>query len=84
MNNFPSSLNIFLPIYFKNFNIIYDSGTLPEEWLIGLIKPIYKNKGDPMKPENYRPIKLLSCLGKVFTCFLNKRLEKCADEVNLL
>ena len=37
-----------------------------------------------MKPENYRPIKLLSCLGKVFTCFLNKRLEKFADEVNLL
>ena len=42
---------------------MYDSGTVPEEWLIGLIKPIYKNKGDPMKPENYRPITLLSCLG---------------------
>ena len=79
-----SSLNIFLPIYLKFFNIIYDSGTVPEEWLIGLIKPIYKNKGDPMKPENYRPITLLSCLGKVFTCILNKRLETFADEVNLL
>ena len=39
---------------------------------------------DPMKPENYRPITLLSCLGKVFTCILNKRLETFADEVNLL
>ena len=73
-----------MPIYLKFFNIIYDSGTVPEEWLIGLIKPIYENKGDPMKPENYRPITLLSYLGKVFTCVLNKRLETFADEVNLL
>ena len=60
------------------------TGTVTEEWLIGLIKPIYKNEGDPMKPENYRPITLLSCLGKVFTCILNKRVETFADEVNLL
>lgn len=24
---------------------IYDSGIVPEEWLIGIVKPIYKNKG---------------------------------------
>ena len=37
-----------------------------------------------MKPENYRPITLLSCLGKVFTCILNKRLKPFEDEINLL
>ena len=45
-----------MPTYLNLFNIIYESGIVPKDWLIGLIKPIYKNKGDPMKPENYRPI----------------------------
>ena len=73
-----------MPVYLKFFNIIYESGFVPEEWLIGLVKPIYKNKGDPTKPDNYRPITLLSCLGKVFTCILNNRLEAFASEINLL
>jgi hypothetical protein len=42
---------------------------------LGIIKPIYKNKGDSNQPENYRPISLLSCLGKLFTSILRKRLE---------
>ena len=45
---------------------------------------MYKNKGDPTKPDNYRPITLLSCLGKVFTCILNHRLETFGNEINLL
>ena len=57
--------NILLPIYCKLFNIIFDSGIIPETWSIGIIKPIYKNKGDPGWPENYRPITILSCLGKL-------------------
>ena len=73
-----------MPVYLKFFNIIYESGFVPEEWLIGIVKPIYKNKGDPTKPDNYRPITLLSCLGKVFTCILNNRLEAFASEINLL
>lgn len=57
------------------FNLIYDLGIVPEEWLIGIIKPIYKNKGDPTLPENYRPITLLSCVGKLFTSILCERLN---------
>ena len=33
------------PVYEKLFNIILDSGALPEVWSVGLIKPIYK-KGE--------------------------------------
>lgn len=59
---------------------------MPEEWLIGIIKPIYKNKGDPTLPENYRPITLLSCLGKLFTSILCERLNTsiCSESVKLI
>ena len=56
------------------FNLILNTGIIPENWVEGLIMPIYKNKGDSMLPENYRPITLLSCMGKLFTSVLNERL----------
>ena len=40
----------------KLFNMIPDTGNTPESWFIGVIKPLYKNKGDPAILENYRPI----------------------------
>ena len=42
-----STSSIFLPIYHKLFTIVLDTGILPDAWLIGVIKPIYKNKGNP-------------------------------------
>lgn len=65
---------ILLPLYVKLFNKILDEGKIPEEWVIGLIVPIYKNKGDKMDTNNYRGITLLSCMGKLFTAVLNTRL----------
>ena len=37
---------------------------MPSSWLIGMIKTIYKNKGDKFDHKNYRPITIVSCLGK--------------------
>ena len=68
-----------LPIYEKLFNVVFDSGLLPNAWLEGSIRPIYKNKGDRKKVQNYRPITILSCLGKVFTAVLNRRLTLFLD-----
>ena len=62
-------------ILLKFFNIIFDSGIVPHDWSAGNIIPIYKQKGDPTDPENYRPITLLSCLGKLFTSIINNRLH---------
>ena len=58
---------IMLPIYEKLFNLIFSSGKIPPQWLEGNIIPIYKRKGEKNKPENYRPITILSCMGKLFT-----------------
>ena len=37
-----------------------------------------------MKPENFRPITLLPCLGKLFSSILNSRMEIFLEENNLL
>ena len=73
-----------MPLYTKLFNIIFETGIFPTQWLCGEIIPIYKNKGDEMDPKKYRPITLLCCLGKLFTSVLNERLNKYADAVELL
>ena len=79
-----STANVLLPLYTKLFNIIFETGFFPTQWLCGEIIPIYKNKGDEMDPKNYRPITLICCLGKLFTSVLNERLNKYADAVELL
>ena len=57
------------------FNLILKTGIVPTEWSIGLIVPIFKKKGSPHDPNNYRGITLLSCLGKLFTLCINVRLN---------
>ena len=71
-----STKELFMPVYEKLFNLILDNGIVPTDWLKGNIIPIYKNKGHKEDPANYRPITLLSCIGKVFTSILNTRLTK--------
>ena len=78
------SRNQLLPLYVRIFNLILNTGIIPENWVEGLIMPIYKNKGDSMLPENYRPITLLSCMGKLFTAILNERLTLFLDENRIL
>lgn len=75
-----TSKTVMMPIYISLFNLVFSTGILPESWTIGIIKPIYKNKGNAHEPQNYRPITILSCLGKLFTSVLNLRLNNFLDE----
>ena len=78
------TLDMMLPTYTNLFNIIFDNSIIPESWLVGEILPIYKNKGDIKNPENYRPITLLSCVGKLFTSIINSRLNNFAEKQDLI
>ena len=74
-----SSLKL-LSLFTKVFNIILCSGKTPDEWSIGIIKPIYKKKGPDDDPSNYRGITILSCFGKLFSAVLNNRLVDFLDK----
>ena len=66
------------------FNLVLKAGIFPKSWLTGIIKPIYKNKGSKSDANNYRGITLVSCLGKVFTGLLNKRLSDFLEQNGVL
>ena len=68
-----------ITIIVKLFNIVLKTGIIPDDWCIGVIFPLYKNKGSPTDPDNFRGITLLSCIGKLFTAVLNFRLTKYLD-----
>jgi hypothetical protein len=64
------------------FNKSLNEGVFPSQWKSALVLPLYK-KGDKQCPGNYRPISLLSCVGKLmercvykymFSYFINNNL----------
>ena len=55
-----STVDKFIELYIKLFNLIFETGIIPDSWLIGYIKPVYKHKGNTMDPRNFRPITILS------------------------
>ena len=79
-----STVNQFLPIYVKLFNLIFSSGIKSDSWLVGIIKPIYKNKGDSNNLDNYHATSLTSNMGTLFTLILNSRLSKLSYDIGLI
>ena len=48
-------------------------GLVPHLWRLGVVVPLAKN-GDPSSFDNWRPITLLSCMGKVYEMILLRRM----------
>lgn len=57
------------------FNTSLISGSVPIEWKKGIICPILKPGKDSAQTSSYRPIAMLSCLGKLMERIIQKRLE---------
>ena len=56
-----ASNDVMLLAYVKLFNIILDTGHIPDNWTIVIIKPISKNKGSKNDTDNNR-----NCSHKLF------------------
>ena len=72
-----------LVILTKMFNLVLDSGIVPTNWCIGVIKPLYKNKCSTYDRDNYRGT-LLSCIGKLFTSLINSRVTNYLEGVSVI
>jgi hypothetical protein len=60
------------------FNYVLENECWPRRWRTGIIFPLYK--GDSrLDPGNYRPITLLSVVGKTFGRVINNRLSKWSE-----
>ena len=53
------------------YNFSFSSGTVPDLWKKANVIPVFK-KNDPSDPSNYRPISLLSAVGKVMEKIVHK------------
>ena len=65
------------------FNFVLDKGVWPERWGTGVIFPLHKHDSR-LDPSNYRPITLLSVMGKLFGRIINRRLSNFSEATGTL
>ena len=66
------------------FNQSWTSGVFPSAWKEAIMVPIPKKGKDKTKKNSYRPISLLSCIGKTMERMVNKRLLHHLEKNNLI
>jgi hypothetical protein len=59
----------------KLFNLIFRSNKMSDEWRRNILVPIFKNKGDVQSCTNYRRIKLMSLIMKLWERIIEHRLR---------
>ena len=64
-------------------NRSFEEGIFPDIWKIANVIPIFK-KGDKTQPSNYRPVALLSCIGKLQERIVFKNMYNFLLDNNLL
>ena len=67
----------------KLFNKSLLAGTFPDQWKMAIVMPLFK-KGDVNSTTNYRPISLLSCVGKLMERVIYKHLYNHLISNNLI
>ncbi|GFX42375.1 probable RNA-directed DNA polymerase from transposon X-element [Trichonephila clavipes] len=68
----------------KIFNSCLQQNYFPQEWKHALITVIPKAGKDDKFPDNYRPISLISSLGKIFEKVLLKHINRYCDENKII
>ncbi|KAK3085363.1 hypothetical protein FSP39_002164 [Pinctada imbricata] len=71
-----------IPITFI-INLSITNQTVPEDLKVAKVKPLFK-KNNRLKPENYRPVSILSIVSKLLEKAIYNQLERFLVENNLL
>lgn len=58
------------------FNRSLATATFPSAWKCATVVPIFKNRGNPEEPTNYRPISLLTAVSRIFECRISTSFNK--------
>lgn len=66
------------------YNSTWTKGQYPSCWKHSILMPIHKPGKDPTTPSAYRPIALLSCIGKLMEHMVTKRISWHIDDQHLL
>ena len=65
------------------FNCSWNKGPVPEVWKTAHLVPVLKKARDKTNPSSYRPISLLSCVGKLMERVITRRLTWFLETNNL-
>eukprot|EP00732_Lithocolla_globosa_P001775 Lithocolla_globosa_v1_NODE_969_length_3008_cov_31.801219.p1 type:complete len:696 gc:universal NODE_969_length_3008_cov_31.801219:852-2939(+) len=75
---------VLAPILARLFQLSFNTGVFPSLWKIAHVVPVYKHKGDSSDPAMYRPISLLSIIGKTMEKTINACLRRHLFGFNLI
>lgn len=67
-----------------SFNKVWTEGRFPDSWKEGIVVPIPKHGEKRQLATSYRPITLLSCIGKIYERMVNHRLITFLEQNSLL
>ena len=65
-------------------NLSFTTGIYIDKLKVAKVIPIYKEKGDKLFTENFRPISLLSNINKIFEKIMHKRLYNFLEEQGII
>jgi len=66
------------------YNVSWATGQVPIDWKVGVVCPIPKPGKDPNQTNGYRPITMLSVIGKLMERIILRRMEYLLESRNLL
>ena len=72
--------NVLLHFLLDVINSIFKNGVIPESLKVGLLTPIFKNKGEKTISINYRGITVLPVIGKVLEAIIRNRIQPMINE----
>lgn len=64
-------------------NNIFSTGICPSHFKMSIVKPLFK-KGEKTKPENYRPVSLITNITKIFEKIIKVRMTQYLDKYRMI